>query len=95
MAQLGQILVNGLVIGSVYALIAVGFSLVYGVMRLINFAQGGIFALGAFGTLVLVKHLQLPLTVAFLVVAVLGAVLGTLIERGAYRPVRESPPLDS
>ncbi len=93
MEQLAQTLVNGLIVGAVYALVAVGFSLVYGVMRLVNFAHGGVFALGAFVTLVLVEELGLPLLLCVPLVAVTGALLGAAIERFAYRPVRTSPPI--
>ena len=93
MEQLAQTLANGVIVGAIYALVAVGFSLVYGVMRLVNFAHGGVFTIGAFATLFLVERLALPLAVCVVVVACIGAVLGFAIERFAYRPVRESPPI--
>jgi branched-chain amino acid transport system permease protein len=91
MEQFAQTIANGVIVGAVYALVAVGFSLVYGVMRLVNFAHGGVFSIGAFATLFLVGHLSLPLIACIPIVAGLGALLGFVIERFAYRPVRESP----
>lgn len=91
MGSLPQIVVNGLVIGGVYALVAIGYAMVYGVLRLINFAHGGVFTAGAFLGLVLVGWLHLPLILAMPAVALAGATLGIAIERVAYRPVRGSP----
>jgi branched-chain amino acid transport system permease protein len=72
-------------------LVAIGYSLAYGTLRLINFAHGGVFTVGAFSTLVLLDWFHLPLVVAIPVVALIGATLGIGIERLAYRPVRNSP----
>lgn len=91
MGSLPQIVVNGLVIGGVYALVAIGYAMVYGVLRLINFAHGGVFTAGAFLGLVLVGWLHIPLVLAMPGVALAGAILGIAIERVAYRPVRGSP----
>lgn len=88
MATLLQILVNGLIIGGVYALVAIGYALAYSVLRLINFAHGGVFTVGAFSTLVLLEWLRLPLPLAVVAVILIGAGLGIAIERVAYRPVR-------
>lgn len=82
---------NALQLGSIYALIALGYTLVYGVLRLINFAHGDLFMVGAFLSLVAGSLLGLPAAAAF-VVAVLGtALLAVLIERVAYRPLRDAP----
>jgi branched-chain amino acid transport system permease protein len=91
METLLQILVNGLIVGGVYALVAIGYALAYGVLRLINFAHGGVFTVGAFSTLVLVEWLRLPIFAAIPVVILIGAALGAGIERFAYRPVRGGP----
>ena len=100
LAVLGQQLLNGLTIGSMYALIALGYTMVYGILQLINFAHGEVFMIGSFlglGTLVLLEKvgLSLPVPVALLVafgVAMAGAaLLGMSIERVAYRPLRNSP----
>ncbi|MBI6546514.1 MAG: branched-chain amino acid ABC transporter permease, partial [Cyanobacteria bacterium NC_groundwater_1444_Ag_S-0.65um_54_12] len=99
---LGQQLLNGLTIGAMYALIALGYTMVYGILQLINFAHGEIFMIGSFlglGTLLGLEalHIDLPIPVALLlalVVAMAGcALLGMLIERIAYRPLRNSPRL--
>ena len=91
MQELPQILVNGLIIGGVYALVAVGYSLVYGVLRLINFAHGGFFTVGAFASFVLLGRGNVNLFLVLFLVAGLGAGLGVLIERVAYRPLRCAP----
>ena len=84
-----QQLVNGLAAGSIYALVAVGYSLVYSILYLVNFAHGDIYMFGTFVALSLYE-LGLP----FLLVAVLactaGAAIGLLVERVAYRPVRNA-----
>ncbi len=89
-----QQLVNGLSLGSIYALIALGYTMVYGVLRLINFAHGDVYMVGAYAGYFLSRRLQgsQPSFVSALLV-MLGsmiacAVLGILIERLAYRPVR-------
>jgi len=82
---------NALQLGSIYALIALGYTLVYGVLRLINFAHGDLFMIGAFISLVAGSLLGLPAGLVF-VLAVLGtALLAVLIERVAYRPLRDAP----
>ena len=88
-----QQLVNGISLGAMYALIALGYTMVYGVLRLINFAHGEVFMVGAFAGLaaLTVLHLPLPLAVVFAMVA--AALLGVVIERGAYRPLRAAPRL--
>ncbi len=84
-------LVNGLILGSMYALIAIGFSMIYGIVRLINFAHGDIFAIGAFATLAGVGALGLPFPVAAVAVLGVGALVGVVIERIAFRPMRGAP----
>ena len=96
-----QLLVNGLTLGSLYALIALGYSLVYGILKLLNFAHGDVYMVGAFigyGTLsafggALSPNLALlPLIVLMFLAAMLGAgALGVVIERFAYRPLRNAP----
>lgn len=80
--------VNGLVIGNVYALIAVGLALIFGVSNLINFAQGSVFMVGAYIGWVCITWWGLPLGAAFLFVALACAFLGILIERLGLRPLR-------
>jgi len=97
MQEFLQQLVNGITWGSVYALIALGYTMVYGILRLINFAHGDIFMLGAFfayyaaGWLGVQTHPSWGGLLLVLVVAMAGAgIAGFLIERFAYRPVRKS-----
>ena len=95
-----QQLVNGLVLGSIYALVALGYTMVYGILGLINFAHGDLVMVGALSGLALLKGALaagLPLPIA-LGLAALGAVclcgaLGVLMERVAYRPLRRAPKL--
>ncbi|MDR2405355.1 MAG: branched-chain amino acid ABC transporter permease [Deltaproteobacteria bacterium] len=89
---------NGLAVGAIYALIALGYTMVYGVMKLINFAHGELFTLGAFigFTLLVTFNITGPLGtflgIAFSVIVVAGAVAlaGHILERVAYRPLRHS-----
>lgn len=94
-----QVLLNGLVLGSVYALIALGYTMVYGVLKLINFAHGDVLMLGAFaGMFVGLKVSGLvpaPLLVTLVVSMAICALIGVLIERLAYKPVRSAPSLTS
>ena len=97
MSEFLQQLVNGITWGSVYALIALGYTMVYGILRLINFAHGDVFMLGAFfayyaaGWLGVQVHPSWGGALLVLVVAMAGAgIAGFLIERFAYRPVRKS-----
>ncbi len=102
MSEFLQQLVNGLTSGSVYALIALGYTMVYGILRLINFAHGDVYMLGAFFGLFAARALHAgvapsPLkALAVLVVSMVGCGLaGIVIERGAYKPVRNSPRLSA
>jgi len=96
-----QQLVNGLALGSIYALIALGYTMVYGVLRFINFAHSDLFMLGAFAGALLAPRLGavLPLggmanaLVTLLLAMAICATLGVLIEILAYRPLRERPRL--
>ncbi len=95
-----QQLLNGLVLGSIYALIALGYTMVYGIMGLINFAHGEVVMMGAMFTLTIVQcllPLGLPplllLAISVLLAIPLSAFLGIAIERIAYRPLRHAPRL--
>jgi branched-chain amino acid transport system permease protein len=90
-AYLLQQLANGLVLGSLYALIAVGFTMIYGIVRLINFAHGDVLMVGAFGAFGLLVLLELPLWAALVAVLALGALLALLIDLVAFRPQRGAP----
>jgi branched-chain amino acid transport system permease protein len=95
-----QQLVNGLIVGSFYALIALGYTMVFGVIKLLNFAHGDIYMTGAFvGLLVLAAlggwlgHGWLAVVCALLVSMLAVGLLGVIIERFAYRPMRNAPRL--
>jgi branched-chain amino acid transport system permease protein len=83
-------LINGLAAGSIYALIAVGYSMVYGILELVNFAHGDVYMFGTFIALSLVST-RLPAPLAILLACIAGGVLGMMVERVAYRPVRNAP----
>lgn len=92
---LAQQLLNAITLGSVYALCAIGLSLVYGTLRLINFAHGDLLTLGAYAALALLSAARFPVVVPLLVpVALLGAA-GLAIERVAYRPIRQAPEVNA
>ncbi|MGD9474669.1 MAG: branched-chain amino acid ABC transporter permease [Eubacteriaceae bacterium] len=86
-----QQLINGLSLGSLYALIAIGYTMVYGILRLINFAHGDIFMMAAYFAYFGIAVFLLPWYVTFIVTIALTMLLGILIERVAYRPLREAP----
>lgn len=85
-----QQLVNGLILGSVYALLALGYTMVYGIIKLINFAHGDIYMMGAFIGYYLISAYHLNFFVALVLTMVLTACLGVIIEFLAYRPLRNS-----
>jgi branched-chain amino acid transport system permease protein len=86
-----QHLANALSLGSLYALIAIGYTMVYGILRLINFAHGDVFMLGAYLAFYTVATFVLPWWATFLVAVVLTVAFGVALERVAYRPLRDSP----
>jgi len=88
-----QQLVNGITLGGVYALIAVGYTMVYGVIQLINFAHGEIYMLGAFLAYTLVAVVGMPFFPAFVLTLMICAVLGVVLDFVAYRPLRKAPRL--
>ncbi|MCP4690617.1 MAG: branched-chain amino acid ABC transporter permease [Desulfobacterales bacterium] len=88
---IAQQIVNGLILGSMYALVAIGFSMIYGISRLINFAHGDVVMIGAFLTLGLLQIAGAPFFLAALAVLLGGAAVGVLIEKGAFRPMRGAP----
>lgn len=89
--QFIQQLINGLALGSVYALIAIGYTMVYGIIRLINFAHGDIYMVGAFIGYYAVNSLHLSFIPALLCAMAGSALLGVIIEKVAYKPLRNSP----
>ncbi|MEU6013334.1 branched-chain amino acid ABC transporter permease [Streptomyces sp. NPDC047515] len=99
MNELPQQLANGLILGAMYGLIAIGYTMVYGIIQLINFAHGEIFMIGGFGALTV--YLWMPAGVSLLAIIplmIIGGVIcsvavGTAAERFAYRPLRNAPRL--
>lgn len=88
-----QQLVNGITLGGVYALIAVGYTMVYGVIQLINFAHGEIYMLGAFLAYSMVTVLGLPFLAAFILTILICSGFGIILDFIAYRPLRKAPRL--
>jgi branched-chain amino acid transport system permease protein len=97
--QFFQQIVNGLTIGSIYALVALGYTMVYGILKMINFAHGELFMIGSFlaftlivsgGLMNAVPNPFVGVLLVFLLVACMVAFLGVLLERTAYRPLRRS-----
>lgn len=86
-----QQVINGLALGSVYALLALGYTMVYGIIQLINFAHGEIYMIGAFAGFYSASTLKLPLLPTLLVAMAVSALAGIIIEKIAYKPLRNSP----
>lgn len=86
-----QQLIFGLSTGSIYALIALGYTMVYGIVRLINFAHGEILMMGAYFTVVAMVSFNLPIFLALPIAMILCAVIGMIIDRLAYKPLRNAP----
>lgn len=95
MAQFLEQIMNGLVLGGIYALIAVGYTMVYGIIQLINFAHGEIFMFGAYFAFTLVTFLDIPFWIALPMSMILCAVLGMIIDVIAYRPLRDASRLSA
>ncbi|QUB95462.1 branched-chain amino acid ABC transporter permease [Leptotrichia sp. oral taxon 218] len=86
--------INGLQTGSIYALIALGYTMVYGIVKLINFAHGDILMIGAYLTFIAVSN-GMPLIIAILLSIVFCAILGVVIDFFAYRPIRNAPKISA
>ncbi|MEO6326131.1 MAG: branched-chain amino acid ABC transporter permease [Thermoanaerobaculia bacterium] len=91
MVYFAQQALNALQLGSIYALIALGYTMVYGVLVMINFAHGDIFMMGAFTCLVAALFLKLPFAGALVFTMGITALMGMAVERIAYRPLRNAP----
>ncbi len=89
--QLLQQLINGISLGSIYALIALGYTMVYGIIKLINFAHGDIYMVGAYVAFFATTTLKLSFFPALLLAMTVAAIVGVVIERLAYRPLRYAP----
>ena len=85
-------LINGISLGSVYAIIALGYTMVYGIAKMLNFAHGDVIMIGSFVVFVTVSSMGFP-TLLGILLAVVCTVLGVVIERVAYKPLRDASPL--
>lgn len=86
-------LINGISLGSVYAIIALGYTMVYGIAKMLNFAHGDIIMVGAFAAFTVISTLGLPPAAGILASILVCTVLGVTIERIAYKPLRGASPL--
>ena len=82
---------NGLSIGSIYALIAIGYTMVYGILRLINFAHGDIFMMAGYFMIIAMTDLLIPWQISIAIVIIATILLGVLTEKIAYKPLRSAP----
>ena len=86
-------LISGISLGSIYAIIALGYTMVYGIAKMLNFAHGDIIMIGAYTGIITVAQMDLPPLIAVLISILVCALLGVLIEFLAYKPLRQAPPL--
>ncbi len=91
MEQFMQQLINGLSLGSIYALVALGYTMVYGIIRLINFAHGEIYMLGAYVGYFVIAILGWDVIPAIIIAMIVCAIAGMLVEKIAYKPLRKAP----
>ncbi|MDD6383595.1 branched-chain amino acid ABC transporter permease [Mitsuokella sp.] len=89
--QVLQQLINGISLGSIYALIALGYTMIYGIIKLINFAHGDIYMVGAYIGFFAITQVHLPIVPSLLISLVVTGALGMLVERLAYKPLRHAP----
>jgi len=86
-------LINGLRTGSIYALIALGYTMVYGIAKMINFAHGDIIMVGAYLLYVFIDIFKLPIILSVVLTIVMCSLIGVFIEKVAYKPLRKAAPL--
>lgn len=91
--QILQYLINGISIGAVYAIIALGYTMVYGIAKMLNFAHGDIIMVGAYISFCVTNYLGLPAWVSVIAAMVVCTILGVVIEALAYKPLRGTPSL--
>ena len=89
--QVLQQLINGISLGSIYALIALGYTMIYGIIKLINFAHGDIYMVGAYIGFFSITQAGLGVIPSLMISLVTTGLLGMAVERIAYRPLRHSP----
>jgi len=90
-----QHLMNGLALGGTYSVIAIGYTMVYGILRFINFAHGDVFMMAGYFAFYGIAIFALPWYLSFLLAIVLAALLGVVVERAAYRPLRDAPKIST
>ena len=93
MQQLIMTLIDGINLGSVYALVALGYTMVYGIAKMLNFAHGDIIMVGAYTIVVFITRLSVSVPLAMVLCVAFCAVLGFVIEKLAYKPLRHATPL--
>ncbi|MED4990990.1 MULTISPECIES: branched-chain amino acid ABC transporter permease [Parageobacillus] len=93
MELLIQQLLNGLTVGSVYSLVALGLTLVYGILHIPNFAHGALYMMGGYVTLTMMNQAGLPYWLSIIISMIAIGLLGVLMERLAFYPLRDAPPL--
>ncbi|QXJ40596.1 High-affinity branched-chain amino acid transport system permease protein LivH [Parageobacillus caldoxylosilyticus] len=93
MELLIQQLLNGLTVGTVYSLVALGLTLVYGILHIPNFAHGALYMMGGYVTLTMMNQAGLPYWLAILISMIAIGLLGVLMERLVFYPLRDAPPL--
>lgn len=93
MAVFIQQVINGLTLGSVYALIALGYTMVYGIIKLLNFAHGDIFMVGSFVGFSIIQRFNLGLFPTIILTMIATGIMGVVIDQIAYRPLRNAPRL--
>lgn len=86
-------LIDGINLGSVYALVALGYTMVYGIAKMLNFAHGDVIMVGAYTIVVFISQLSLSVPLAMVLCVVFCALLGFVVEKLAYKPLRQSSPL--
>ena len=90
-ASFAQHIVNGISLGSLYALIAIGYTMVYGILLMINFAHADIVMMACYFAFFGITVFHIPWYLTFILVIIATALLGVVIERTAYRPLRDAP----
>ena len=86
-------LINGISLGSLYAIIALGYTMVYGIAKMLNFAHGDVIMVGAYISFCVISYLGLPAWLSVIIAMIVCTALGVIIERLAYKPLRDAPSL--
>lgn len=86
-------LISGIRLGSIYAIIALGYTMVYGIAKMLNFAHGDVIMIGAYSAFVALYRANLPLPIALIISIIICTLLGVIIERLAYKPLRQASSL--